>query len=137
MSSQYKLSGKSSYMTVLGTQVPITKVTSSGKRSHGDTTDSTSYDAATDMLWEEQIPIKLSQELKIEGRYHILLVPTQVVAWMYSANTAVPCVFGLASGVIHGHGDYDITDLEVADPVDDVVTYSCTLKLNGVFTPGS
>jgi hypothetical protein len=137
MSVTNKLTGKASSLTYGGTTLPITKHTPSVTRTLADTTDSTDYDPTTNMLWESQIPVKLAQTLKVEGKYNTSTIPSTIIADLYSGNAAAAIVWTLKSGVVAGHGNYDISDFETSAPVNDTVTYSCTAKLNGVFTAGS
>ena len=137
MSVTNKLTGKASSITYSGTSLPITKFTPSVTRTLADATDSTDYDSGTDMLWESQIPVKLAQTVKVEGRYNTSTIPSTIISDLYTGNAAVTVTFTLKTGTIVGHGTYDLSDYEQDVPVDDIVTYSCTLKLNGVFTAGS
>jgi|GEM_PF-2895922 len=137
MSVSGKLTGKAQSLVIGGSTLPITKVTATTTRTLAEATDSTDYDAASDMLWESQIPVKLSQELKVEGRYNTATIPTAVVATLYSGAAAGTITWTLKTGVVYGHGLYDISDFEASAPVDDIVTYSLTAKLNGPFTTGS
>jgi hypothetical protein len=137
MSITNKVSGKAQSFSYGGYVIPITKVSLDTKRTCVDVTDSTDYDGTTDMLWESQIPVKLSQELKIEGNYNIVTIPTTIIAALYSGVTAITGSWTIKIGTVIGHGYYDLTDFSASAPVDDKVSYSATLKLNGVYTSGS
>jgi hypothetical protein len=137
VSTTNKLTGKAQAFVFTGTTLPVKKVTNTVKRKLADATDSTDYDSGTDMVWESQLPVTLSQEMKIEGNYNTSTVPTAVIATLYSGATAVAASWLLKSGVTVGHGLYDLSDFETSAPVDDIVAYSMTVKLNGVFTAGS
>ena len=132
-----KLTGKASSITLSGTTLYITKVSPKVTRELADTTDSTSYDAASDMIQPSQLPVKVSMELSVEGWFYIGQADTALLNLAYSGATAVPVVLKSNASSIYGHGNFDLSDFESSHPIDNTVTYSATLKQNGVFTPGS
>lgn len=137
MSLTNKLTGKAAYLTISGTQIPFTKIGAKTERKLADATDSTDYDVATDLIWPTQLPVSASIELSVEGRYNLVSTPGTVIATLYSGATAVPCVFGLSGSAIYGHGNFDLSNFQADVPVDDIVTFTASLKSNGKFTPGS
>ncbi len=137
MSVTNKLTGKAGSWTYTGTTIPFSNITPTDTRSLANTTDSTDYDAGSDMLWESQLPVKEAMELKVEGFYATNVIPTPILAALFSGAAAAAVVITLKSGTILGHGNFDISDFEAGVPVDDTITYSVTLKLNGIFTAGS
>lgn len=132
-----KTAGRASSFTLLGTVLPIKKYTPKTTRKLIDTTDSANYDAATDMLYASQVPTMISQELTVEGIFDLNSTPTVVMNLLFSGAAAAAVVLGLKSGVLYGSGVYDISDFSTDVPVDDVVSWSATFKLNGKFTPGA
>ena len=132
-----RLTGKASTLTWGGTTVPLTKWTPKTTRNLADATDSSDYDSGTDMVWKKQLPVTLEQELSIEGRYNTSVIPTTFTTALFSGNAAVAVVLTLKPDGVYGHGSYDISDFELSDPVDDMVTFTATAKLNGIFTAGS
>lgn len=137
MPTTNKRSGKASSLTWKGTALTITKYTPTTTRTLADATASDDYDATSNMLWETQIPVKLAQELKIEGKYNVVTTPSTVIADLYTGNAAAAVVLGIDAGTLLGHGNYDISSFEAGVPIDDIVTYTCTAKLNGIFTPNA
>jgi len=132
-----RLTGKASTMTYAGTTVPLTKWEPKTTRTLASATDSSDYDSASDMVWETQLPAKLAQELSVEGRYNTSVVPSTFTTDLFTGNTYVAVVLTLKSGVIYGHGNYDLSDFSLSSPTEDIVTFTATLKLNGKFTAGS
>jgi hypothetical protein len=132
-----RITGKASYLLYKGTRLRITKYSPKMTKTHADMTDSGDYDAASDMLWETQKAVKLAASVDVEGNYNLSETPATVIADLYSDVGAVPVVFGLTPGALYGHGLYDVTDFSTDVPVSDKVTWSATLKLNGIFTPNA
>lgn len=132
-----KVAALSSYLTLGGVNIAITKHTPKPTRECADDTDSTNYDAASGIVHTSQTPVKTSTELTVEGRFRLSTTMSAVVALAYSGAAAVPVVLGIATGVIFGHGLFDLTDFSADFTIGDIVTWSATLKSNGVFTPGS
>ncbi len=132
-----KLIGKAGTITWGAASINWTKISPKVNRQMGDTTDSTSYDAATDMLWQTQLPAKLGLEYSIAGWYDTVLTPAAFVTVALTGAAAANLLFTLKSGVVFGHGLFDISAFEMEDPVDNTVTFTATLQSNGVFTYGS
>jgi hypothetical protein len=73
----------------------------------------------------------------IEGKFNINVTPVSLIQFCFSGTLAVLCVFGIDSGTLFGHGYFDLSDFALDAPVDDTVTWTATIKLNGLFTAGS
>jgi hypothetical protein len=132
-----RLTGKASYFLFNGNQVPITKVTPKVTRKLADTTDSGDYVSTADMLFPTQLPVSVGTEFAIEGRYRKSSTPAGLVATLYTDATSVTALFGMDAGTIWGHGSFDISDFQTDSPVDDTVTFTCSMKSNGQFFPNS
>lgn len=130
-----RITGKQSYFIINGFTVPITKATPKTNRKLADITDNGDYDSNTDLLWPTQLPVMAPVELSIEGRFRKNYIPNAILAILYTGTTAVNTVFGLDTTMLYGHGLFDISDFQVDSPVDDVVTFTCTVRSNGRFTP--
>lgn len=137
MSVTNKLTGRAGSFTYNGTSIPFTKVTPSTTRTLADATDSTDYNSTDDIVYESQLAVKVGMTVKIEGRYNTSIIPSTIIADLYTGNASVTCRFTQKTGVIYGSGSFDVSDFECSSPIDDIVTYSATLKLNGAFTRGS
>jgi hypothetical protein len=132
-----KLEGKAGTITYGAASINWTKITEKVTRELGDTTDSTNYDAGSNMLWQAQLPVKLGLEYSIEGWFDTTLTPAAFVGTLFSASGPFNLLFTLVSGTIVGHGNFDLSDFELGAPIDNTVTFSATLKSNGVFIYGS
>lgn len=132
-----RLTGKASYVSIAGTKFGTKKITPKTTRKLADSTDSTDYDSGTDLLWPTQLAVMAPVELSVEGNYNLTTTPAQLIANLYSGVAAVAVVIALNATTIYGHGNFDISDFQTDAPVDDIVTFSCTMKSNGVFTSGS
>jgi hypothetical protein len=128
-----RLTGKASYINFGGALLGITKATPKVNRKLADTTDSGDYLSTPDMLFPTQIPVSAPLELAIEGRYRFSSTPA-VVSLLATSATQIPIVIGLSSQAIWGHGNFDISDFDTGIPVDDVVTFTCNAKSNGLWT---
>lgn len=137
MSTTYKLTGKAASWTFAGTAIPFTSISPSVDRGIADATDSTDYDPSTDMLWESQLPVKMAKTLDVEGRYNKNVIPSAVLSALFSGVVAQTVTIKLDASTTFGHGYFDITNFKASVPVNDMVTYTCTLKLNGVWVSGS
>lgn len=131
-----KLTGKASYINVNGVSLYITKTSPKVTRGLSDTTDSADYDSGMDMINMSQIPVTLTQDLSVEGNYHLSQTSQALLTMCYSGISAVPVVLGLNSGSTIGSGLFDLSDFASEIPITDTVKYTCTLKSNGKFTPG-
>lgn len=132
-----KLSGKASGFTLDGVDIKITKYTPKHTRDLVDTVDTGSYDETTDMLHQEQIPVKLGTELDIEFIFYKTSTMASIIAKLYSGTGPLAVVLNLDAGTIYGHGNFDLKDCECDVPSADKVTGKATLVSNGVFTTGS
>ena len=118
-------------------QIPIKKYTGTTTRTLADTTDTGDYNQPSDMLWESQIPAKLCMELDVEGNYRLNQTSSTFLATLFSGANAVAVVLGLDAGDLFGHGNFDISDFTLESPSDEVISFTCKMKLNGTFTAGS
>lgn len=133
-----RLTGKASYFQFNSFTIPITKFTPKVTRKLADITDSSDYNSTNDMIYPTQIPVSTMVEGSIEGRFHKSVIPTAILAVLWTSITLIPIVFGLdLAPTVYGHGYFDISDFTTDVPVDDVVTYTANVKSNGIFTPNS
>lgn len=130
-----RLTGKQSYFYFNGYFIPITKATPKTSRKLADITDNGDYDTNTDLLWPTQLPVMAPVELSIEGRFRKSTIPGAILSILYTGATAVQTRFGLDTNTIYGSGLFDLSDFQADSPVDDVVTFTCTVRSNGKFTP--
>jgi hypothetical protein len=132
-----RLTGKASYFTFNGIIIPITKVSAKVTRALANTTDNGDYYQQNDMIFPTQLPVSCPTEFAVEGRYRFSSTPAALIATLYTGVFGIPAIFGLNASAVWGHGTFDISDFETDDPVEDVVTFTCTMKSNGQFTPNS
>ena len=132
-----RLTGKASYLSFNGVLIGITKTSPKVNRVCQDVTDSGDYNSTADMIGPTQIPVSTQVVLSVEGRYRKSSTPSAIIAQLFTSATQIPCVLGLDSGTIWGHGYVDITDFQTDVPYDDVVTFTCTLTRNGLWTGNS
>ena len=132
-----RLTGKAGYVTYNNYTIPITKWTSKTTRNLPDSTDTGDYNQSTDLIYHTRIPVSVDMELTVEGRYRKSVIPPAVISVLFTGANALPCVLGLDSSTIFGHGNFDLSDFTCDLPSEDVVTFTCTLMSNGVFTPGA
>lgn len=133
-----RLTGKASYFLFGGVQIPITKAHHKADRKLADTTDNGDYQQSTDMIAPTQLAVSIGTEFAIEGRYRKSVIPGTIIQALYnSVPGGVLASLGLDASTVVGHGYFDLSDFTTEDPVDDTVTYSCTMKSNGPFTPGA
>jgi len=88
-------------------------------------------------MHKSQLPVSLQTEISIEGFFDTSATHAAIISQLYSGATAVPVILNLATSTIFGHGNFDISDFETDVPTDESVTFSATLKSNGVFIMGS
>jgi hypothetical protein len=130
-----RLTGKASYFSFNGFTIPITKVTPKVTRALPNTTDNGDYNSTADMIFPTQIPCSVATEYAIEGRYRKSSTPSAIVALLYTGATAIPATFGMDASTVWGHGFFDISDFQTDAPVEDTVTFTCTMISNGQFFP--
>lgn len=132
-----RLTGKASYLSINGVFVPITKYSPKTTRNLPDTTDNGDYNSNTDLVYHTRIPVSVDMELSVEGRYRISVTPVAIMNILFTGANAIPVVLGLDAGHLYGHGNFDLADFSTDVPVEDVVTFTCTLRSNGIFTPNA
>jgi hypothetical protein len=133
-----RLTGKASAFYFEGNPIPITKCTQKTTRKDADTTDNGDYQQSNDLIFPTQLIVSAATEFSIEGRYRKSTIPTILSQAVFqSVPGGVFARLGLDSGTVSGSGYFDITEFTVEDPVEDTVTYSGTMKSNGLFTSGS
>ncbi len=134
-----RIAGKASYFDYNGTTIPINKATCKVTRKLGDTTDSGDYDTTADMIATTQLPCTYTLEGTIEGKFRRSSTPGVIIAGLFSSLTNIPIIFGLdlVAGTILGHGNFDISDFSCEIPVDDIISFSASIKSNGTFTPNA
>lgn|SRR5574343_272562 len=135
MGDTERLVGKSMFLTIGGTDVKLTKATPKVGTKFGDSTDSSNYDAATDLIYSSQIQVSASVEFAVEGNFRVSVTPSAVIAKMFTAGGPYAVTFGPKTGLSQFSGNYDISDYSQDTPHDDIVKFSCTLKSNGKVTP--
>jgi predicted secreted protein len=137
MAVPIKLSGKAGSFVYSGTTIPFKSMKPKTTRDLADTTDSSNYDVTSDLVHKAQLPVTIQTEVSIEGNFDLNTTDASLITQLYSGGSAVACVFNLSATKIYGHGNFDISDFETSIPVDDIVTFTATLKSNGIFTRGS
>jgi hypothetical protein len=130
-----RLSGKQSYFTYNGYQIPIDKLEMKGERQNVDSTDSGDYDLQTDQVYPTQIPVTSRVTATISGKFRKTSVGPVFWYSIFTNLTAVPCQFGADLGTLYGHGTFDINSFQITSPLTDVVTYSAEIISNGKFFP--
>ena len=136
MADTDRLSGKGSYWTFNGAAIPITENDVDYVREMGKTTDSADYNESQDMLTHTQIPVAYQVAGSIKGRFRISTTPGLISAAVTSL-TQIPCVFGLNSQVVQGHGVMDLFNLKITTSVEDIVNYTADMKSWGQWYPNT
>lgn len=107
------------------------------KREMDDASDSINFDVGTAIVHLSQLPVSTQTTFEIEGKIDLAVVPTSIVALLYTGQTALPAVFKYNSTATYGHGNVDITDFKgTIDPMK-VLTFTATMITNGVFVPNA
>jgi hypothetical protein len=129
-----RTTGKNQFFLFNNVQIPITKVSAKIPRVLADTTDSGDYQQQPDMLFPTQIPVSAPLNLSIEGRYRFSSTPGLISAAQTSLSM-IPAQVAINSGSTLVSGYFDLEDFEYDGPYDDTVTFTATLKSNGMWTP--
>lgn len=132
-----RLTGKASYIVYNSNVLSITSYTPTTDRALADTTDNGDYNATADMIFPTQLPVSAKTTIEVEGRFRKSQTPAVLLANLYTGVSAVPVVLGLDAGTLYGHGNFDISNFKTSVPVEDTVTFTCTLQSNGQFTPNA
>jgi hypothetical protein len=130
-----KVTGKAGYILYNGTQLPIRRWNARVTRNMADCTDSSDYDSNADMVGRTQIPTSAILEASIEGCYRRSSTAGVIIANLFTGITAVPCVLGIDQNTPFGSGTVDITDYNQDSPLEDVVSFTCNIRSNGLFIP--
>jgi hypothetical protein len=136
MAKSVNVHGKSGAMLFNGTTIPFKSYNPKTSRDYADTTDSSSYDASSDLVHKSQLKVATQTEVSAEGLLDLNTTPASLIAALFGGADAVPCSFAYTSGHPYGHGNFDLIDFDVkVTAVDtDVVNWSATLRSNGIFT---
>ncbi len=132
-----RLTGKSGYLVFGGINVPITKWSMKTNRNLPDSTDNGDYNGGDDQIYHTRIPVSVDSDVSIEGRYRKSVMPASLVAVLFTGANAVPTTLGLDTQTVYGHGNFDLMDFTCDLPIEDMVTFTATLKSNGQFIRGS
>jgi hypothetical protein len=130
-----KITGKAGFIFYNGTQLPIRRFSLRITRNVADCTDSSDYDSVADLIGPTQIPTSAVAEGTIEGCYRRSSTASVIIANLFTGITAVPCTFGIDANTPIGSGTFDITDYQQDAPLGDVVSFTCTVRSNGLFKP--
>lgn len=134
-----KVAGIAASFTYNGVAVYITKASPKFTREMADSTDSGNYDATSQMIHKEQLPVSLQTELAVEGMFRTSGTgPTTstLLAQLYSGNAAVTATVKIDGSNQLITGKWDITDFEAELSIDNTVTWKATFKSNGTMTIG-
>jgi hypothetical protein len=139
MAKSANVHGKSGSFVFNATTIPFKSVKPKTTRDFADTTDSSNYDAGTDLVHKSQLKVATQTEVPVEGLFDLNTTPSSLIAQLYNGADAVACSFNYTSGHPYGHGNFDLIDFETTYVSDqaDVVKWTATLRSNGVFTLGS
>ena len=137
MAAPVKLAGKAGTFSYNGTLIPFKVMKPKVATEYADNTDSSNYDVTTNLVHKAQTPVTTQVELSIEGMFDLNTTDSTLITQLYSGAAAVPVIINLNSTKVFGHGNFDLTDFEASIPIDDMVTFTASLKSNGVFTHGS
>ncbi len=134
-----RISGKAGFFTYNDVVIPFTKFTPKVTRTLGNTTDSADYSQSQDMIGTTQIPITYTVDGTIEGRYRKSSTPSVFIANAFNSLTQIPIAFGLdfTTNRTLMSGAADLSDFQVDEPVDEIVTWSCSVKSWGIWTPNA
>lgn len=134
-----KLAGNQVGLTFGGTEVKVTKVTPKVTKEMADSTDSGNYDATSKLIHREQLAHSISTELSVEGKFRTANPATTsaLLAKCYKGDAAAAGAVKVDPSTTLFSGNWDITDFEADIPIDNVVTFKCTLKSHGVIVVGA
>ncbi|GAC1307095.1 MAG: hypothetical protein NVSMB14_12790 [Isosphaeraceae bacterium] len=129
-----KLTGKAGTVVFNGDNLEITKWDAKHNRDLKDSTDSTNYDAASNMVHKGQEPVALQTEVDCEGYFNAAAVDFAVINNLYSGSVSVLMALKFNAANIYGHGNFDVEKFETESPIMDVVKWKASFKSNNIFT---
>jgi hypothetical protein len=133
-----KVSGRAGKFTYNSVVISIKSWKGKVTRELADSTDSSNYDPTSDMLWKAQIPSSVQVEVDIEAYYDLNSTQTSFASQIGTSAGPVAAILGLDATNVFGHGNFDLSDIEVDEEiVDENVSFTATMRSNGVFTFGS
>jgi hypothetical protein len=128
------LTGKAGIFQFNGFAIPFKTQKPETEREYADSTDSSNYDAATDLIHKSQEKVSTQTTVDVDGLLDLSVIPASLIASLYNGADAVPCYFFLKPGVPLAHGNFDLTKFSCEIPIDDECSYSASLKSNGKVT---
>lgn len=137
MPTPAKLAGKAGTIEVNGTFIAFKTIKPKTSIDLADSTDSSNYDVTSNLVHKSQIACTTQLELSIEGFFDLNSTASVLLTKAYVAGNSFPVIINLNATAVYGHGNFDISDFEASIDVNDMVTFTCTLKSNGIFIQGS
>ena len=128
-----RIAGVAGYVVYNGATLPITKWSGAIERKLADSTDTGDYNLTANIIGPTQIPVTARVNVDVEGRFRKSATPG-LIAFALSGNLSVTGTLGLDASTVFCTGNFDMSNLSVDLPVDDVVTFKCTLMSNGLTT---
>jgi hypothetical protein len=129
-----KFVGAQATVTINGNVLYLISIETTADRKLANTTDNSSYDAGTGLLWPTQLPVQAPITFMIKGWYDQTVTGTAISNYLYTSAGPAPVVFTQATGNIYGHGNFDFSNFKQSLPVDDTVSFDLTLVSNGKFS---
>lgn len=97
-------------------------------------TSSCHYDPDTDVVNSAAIPTGLSMEVRAEGSFHIDIIPPTLLLALMSGAEPSRVILGIDYLTPYFEGDCMVSNFVCSTPVNDVVTYQCSIRPYGAFT---
>ena len=134
MSLEVVADGNGMFFTIGGTQLQLEKVSPKVSPKLVDTTDTATYDAVTGLVWQTQKKVAAPVELSIEGNFRKSAVTATFLSACFAGGGPYAVTFGLNTDWAHFTGSYDISEFQITAQVMEKVTFTATLKSNGVIS---
>ncbi len=144
MPTENRLAGNKQELLIGTTVVHTTKCTPKVAKEMADSSDTSDYDEATDLIHKSQIPHSIQTDLDVEGFWYKQATTGTLDMMMrkcYASESVAEGTVKLdktADGT-DGQllsGRWDVTDFEAELVTNDIVSFKATLKSNGIITVG-
>lgn len=133
-----RIAGAGGSVSLDGVVISFTKWSGTIEKKLADSTDSGDFDTGAGLLFGTQEEVRGDIKVEVEGRFRKSTTPNDVIGKMYS-NTpgGFATILKHDAATTFGHGQANLSNVVLSQPVDDVVTFTASLTSYGKWTLGS
>lgn len=113
--------------------VPITFWSVKCTKQFSDITSSLNYEWSTNLLYPTRLPVAMSVEGTVLGRFRLSVIPVTILAALYSGDILPVFTLYFNDDYEFGNGYFHVQEFEVSAPIDGVVEFQTKILSQGMF----